>query len=376
MYYDVVVAGGSIAGLLCAREIACKHSVLVLEEDSEIGTPEHCGGLVSSAGLADLGVIPVGMTLNHRIKSARIFAPDKTSITIPSERQNVLEVNRRELDKQIANQAQKNGADIKIMTSFQKTTPDGVRAGNSDIRCKIFVDARGTQSLAQKDSSGMLQSGQYEVYADWIKKAEVQVHLDQEKFPGFFAWVIPTGNRRGKVGVAARGINPARTLEKFLEEKDHTVIRKLYAPIWVGGPVRQFLDGKTVTVGDAAGQAKPTTAGGIYSSGMGGLLAGRAVSRFLLTGNHSDLEQYQKKWQKRFGSEFERQLLARKILEGLDNDTVNRLFRSVSPGTLREISDKDDFDFHAVTIARLLGAKLTAKAAKELVGYKLKKALK
>ncbi len=40
--YDVVIAGGSIAGLFCAREIASReHSVLVLEEDFEIGTPEH-----------------------------------------------------------------------------------------------------------------------------------------------------------------------------------------------------------------------------------------------------------------------------------------------------------------------------------------------
>ncbi len=48
MDYDVVVAGGSVAGLLCAREIAShNHKVLVIEEDSEIGTPEHCGGVVS-----------------------------------------------------------------------------------------------------------------------------------------------------------------------------------------------------------------------------------------------------------------------------------------------------------------------------------------
>ena len=41
MYYDVIVAGGSIAGLLTAREISYKgFSVLVIEEDYEIGTPE------------------------------------------------------------------------------------------------------------------------------------------------------------------------------------------------------------------------------------------------------------------------------------------------------------------------------------------------
>ena len=44
MDYEVIIAGGSVSGLLCAREIAqLGHSVLVIEEDYEIGTPEHCG---------------------------------------------------------------------------------------------------------------------------------------------------------------------------------------------------------------------------------------------------------------------------------------------------------------------------------------------
>ena len=55
--YDVVIAGGSIAGLLTAREIASSgFSVLVVEEGFEVGTPEHCGGLVSQKALSELGV--------------------------------------------------------------------------------------------------------------------------------------------------------------------------------------------------------------------------------------------------------------------------------------------------------------------------------
>jgi flavin-dependent dehydrogenase len=68
VYYDVVVAGGSVAGLLCAREIASSgNSILVIEEDYEIGTPEHCGGLVSTKGLKELGIIPFSKTLDHLI---------------------------------------------------------------------------------------------------------------------------------------------------------------------------------------------------------------------------------------------------------------------------------------------------------------------
>ena len=50
--YDVVVAGGSIAGLCCAREAALGGcSVLVIEDDAEVGTPDHCGGMVSVSAL-------------------------------------------------------------------------------------------------------------------------------------------------------------------------------------------------------------------------------------------------------------------------------------------------------------------------------------
>ena len=72
------------------------------------------------------------------------------------------------------------------------------------------------------------------------------------------------------------------------------------------------MDGKTVIVGDAAGQAKPTTSGGIYTSGMGGILAGKAISKFLKSSNPQDLEEYQKQWTKQFGDEFEKTIVGKK----------------------------------------------------------------
>jgi len=87
VYFDVVVAGGSVAGLLCAREIASSgNSILVIEEDYEIGTPEHCGGLVSTKGLEELGIIPFSKTFDHLIESAKIYAPNGNSFTINSKK--------------------------------------------------------------------------------------------------------------------------------------------------------------------------------------------------------------------------------------------------------------------------------------------------
>ncbi|MEK6866855.1 MAG: NAD(P)/FAD-dependent oxidoreductase [Thermoproteota archaeon] len=377
MYFDVVIAGGSVAGLICAREIASNnHSVLVIEEDYEIGTPEHCGGLVSTAGLEELGIVPFRKTFDHLIESAEIHAPNGNSFSINSKKQKVAEISRRELDKQIAHQAQKNGATIKVRTSFQESTDKGVRTSEGEVECKIFVDARGVSSLIHKDRTGILSSAQYEIYADWIKKGKVEVFFDQEKYPGFFAWIIPSDEGKGKVGVAGKGINVVEAIEKFLQTMGkYSTIRKIYAPIWIKGPIDKFIDGKIVTIGDAAGQAKPTTAGGIYSSGMGGLYAGQAISKFLESKDKSDLEEYQKRWTEKFGKEFERQLFARKILERLDNNTINKLFESVTPEITKEISEKEDFDFHTGSIVKLLGIKGSLKTAQAIIGGEFKKLL-
>jgi len=378
VYFDTVVAGGSVAGLLCAREIASKgNSVLVIEEDYEIGTPEHCGGLVSTKGLEKLGIIPFGKTFDHIIDSAVIYAPNGNSFTINSKKQKVAEISRRELDKQIAHQAQKNGAVIRVKTSFQKLTEEGVRTSEGEIKCKIFVDARGISSLIHKDREGILSTAQYEIYANWIKKGKVEVFFDQEKYPGFFAWVIPSGEGKGKVGVAGKGIKVAEVLEEFLKKKgDYSTIRKIFAPIWIKGPIKKFVESKTVIVGDAAGQAKPTTSGGIFTSGMGGIFAGKAISKFLKSNKNSDLEEYQKLWTSQFGEEFEKQLLARKILERIDNKTINKLFEFITPEIVKEISEKDDFDFHAGSIVKLLGVKGSVKTAQAIIGSEIKKLLR
>lgn len=376
MKYDVVVAGGSVAGLLCAREIAARHSVLVIEDDYEIGTPEHCGGLVSADGLSRLGIIPHGGTLGHMVESASIYSPDGSHFAIDAKRQRVLQLDRRQLDKQIAHQAQKKGATIMVRTSLLGTTHNTVRTDKGEIQCRILVDARGISSLIQKDRTGILHSAQYEIYADWIRKGTVEIYLDQQRFPGFFAWIIPSADGKGRVGLAGRGINAANALDKFLETRNgYSVIRKIYAPIWIKGPIGRFVTGNTVIVGDAAGQAKPTTAGGIYSSGMGGLLAGRAISRFLSGSGESGLAAYQKEWMKIFGREFERQSMARRVLERIDNTAINRLCKSVTPDIAKRLSGEDDFDFHAGTIVRLLGAGGTAKALGGLVQGELRRIL-
>jgi flavin-dependent dehydrogenase len=282
-------------------------------------------------------------------------------------------VNRRELDKQAAYQAQQSGAEIMVNTSFKEKTKNVVRTSIGDINCKMLVDCRGVGALINNDRDGVLLSAQYEVYADWIVDGIVQVYFDQIKYPGFFAWVIPSGTGIGKIGVAGRDINASGTIEKFLKSMgSYSTIRKIFAPIWIKGPIKEFVSEDIVIAGDAAGQSKPTTAGGIYSCGIGGIMAGQAVAKYLETHRLFHLQQYKKSWNNKFGREFEKQRLARKILERVDNKTIDKLFDTITPKIIAEISDKDDFDFHAVSIVKLLGIRKSLSTAQNIMSGEIR----
>ena len=375
--YDVVIAGGSISGLLTAREVAKKgHSVLVLEEGFEIGTPDHCGGLVSKTALNDLEINPSEKIYDCAINDASIFSPSGKMLEINSKNQQIISVDRRQLDKQAAYQAQKYGAKIIVNSSYKKKTKEGVSTSIGDIDCQILVDCRGVGALVNNNRNGILLSAQYEVYADWIVNGHVEVYFDQIKYPGFFAWIIPSGNGIGKVGVAGKDINTSKTIEEFLKQKGkYSTIRKIFSPIWINGPIKNFVSKDVVTVGDAAGQSKPTTAGGIYSCGMGGIMAGNAIAKYLETNDDFQLVQYQESWYSKFGKEFEKQQLARKVLQKIDNKTVDKIFDMITPEILSEISSKDDFDFHTASIIKLLGVRKSLVAAQNLVGSEIKRLL-
>lgn len=378
--YDVLVAGGSVAGLLTARELASRGiSVVVVEEHHEIGTPEHCGGMVSAQGLNKLGIMPDSNVFQNFVTKTIITSPS-SRVELNSEHQNVVVIDRRALDKQIAHQAQRAGAAIRTGCIFKSIDSDGAerfiaKTTDGDISCLYFVDARGIASLASSGRENFLPSAQFEIYASWIKDDIVQVTFDSDLYPGFFAWIIPTGQGIGKVGVAGRGINVSTALKHFVESRGerYSTIRKIFAPIWIGGAIDSFVTGKTILVGDAAGQTKPSTAGGIYSCGIAGILAGRAIAETIKLNEDSALKVYEQEWRNLFQNEFRKMTMARKVLERLDNKALDEIINSLTEHKLREIIESTDFDYHSNVLSLLLGSGVGVKLTRALLGNEFRK---
>jgi len=378
-YYDVLIAGGSVAGLTTARECSSNgNSTIVIEEDHEIGTPEHCGGMVSLSGLQKLGLMLDSNNFQNAVPIARIRSKS-ASFEMSAEKQNVIVVDRRGLDKQIAKQAEDAGAQIRTRCTFKsiakKESKYTIKTSDGEIECKYFVDAKGLGSLKDASQNGILASAQFEVYAKWIEGKTVEILFDSDKYPGFFMWIIPMGDGRGKIGVAGKGINTSVALHEFIRSKGekYSIIRKIFAPIWIGGPKSQFVFDRTLIVGDAAGQTKPTTAGGIFSCGMGGVLAGQAISNAIEKNDDTLLYEYEKSWKSMFQKEFQSMLLARKVLERLDNKAIDAIFSSLSKKAITDVSNFSDFDFHSSALSLFLKTKIATNLTKILIGNEFRR---
>ncbi len=355
--YDVVVAGGSIAGLTFAAEAAKRGiKVLVAEEHMEIGEPEKCDGLVSLRGLRRYGYAPDKGVVQNRIASGVVHFPSGIEVAVNATALEVVVLDRSEYDKQVAQKAESWGASLKLGSRAGEIRESAggvsVKVGGEAVEASYYIDATGPASSPR---SGIIPAAKYEIEADWIRERSAEVFLDSEKYPGFFAWVIPCGSRLAKVGAAGRGINAFAVLDALLADKPHRVLRKVAAPIYVGGPSRTFAKGRRIFVGESSGQVKATTAGGIMTSIAGAVIAARWVSDAVQLGDPSLVSRYQTDWESRFLKEMKKMLRLRRVFENLTNRDLDSLVSAISAPKLLSRLSKSDFDFHASGLLGALG---------------------
>ena len=377
--YDVVVGGGSVAGLAFAAEASKRGlGVLVLEEDKEIGEPEKCDGLVSLQELRRYAM-PEKSCVQSRVAKGVVFSPSGRKASLDASRFDVVVIDRSAFDKQLCRNAENWGVEVRLgtrVTGVQERA-DGVKvsAGADAYDCSYYVDATGPTGVMKFNRQGLVPTAKYEVEGDWINDGVVEVYTDQEKYPGFFAWVIPRGPGIAKVGAAGFGINAVKALEEFLESRKSKIMTKVACTIYVGGPIDQFVSGRTVYVGESAGQVKPTTAGGIPSSVAGGVIAARWVSDSILLKDPSLVARYQPDWSARYGKEYRLMTRLRHIYENLSNRDLDKLVATLERPKVASKLASGSFDFHASAALSALGVKGLLQLAGVLVSSEAKQAV-
>ena len=367
----MVTVGAGVAGCEAALEASKKNArVLVLEEHPQVGLPSHCSGVVSLKGLDLLGLEAHSSFSQKLIHGARFFPPHGESIEVRKKGPVALILNRMKLDQFLAKQAVAAGAELRAKTrasKFERTTDgDLLTLGDgSKVHTKIVIDASGAGSrlpeqagLQSPDWAQILPGLQYEL-VDMKEQGDlVELFFGSKRAPGFFAWSIPTGKNSARVGLASKKGNVKRFLDDLVKEQwpKASVDATKSGSVLVAGPISRCWSTGFIVVGDAAGQVKQTTGGGIVIGGYCGKLAGiAAASASVHNGEESEgfLRNYDSQWREKFGSDLRKMGLARKLFASLSDETLDRLF-TVLRDNVGEIEEEGDMDFQGKIITRML----------------------
>jgi len=121
-----------------------------------------------------------------------------------------------------------------------------------------------------------------------------------------------------------------------------------------------------MVVGDAAGQAKPTTGGGVYYGLLCADIAANTLKMALKADDLSakSLSRYERGWKKKIGRELRVGYWSRKLYERLTDRQVDRIFDIMkSSGIDRALLEAKElsFDWHSDILLRLLGYRAVVK---------------
>jgi digeranylgeranylglycerophospholipid reductase len=383
--YDVIVIGGGPVGSYVAFKLAeMGHGVAVLERHKQPGEQVCCTGIISQKCITAFAIDE--NVILRQANSAKLFSPSGTLIRLWREQTQAGIVDRAALDMAIAGRAQDKGAEYlpnsltsDIQVGDDRVRVEAVRQGkklNLEARAAVVATGSGSklvERLGLGKVGDFVTGAQAEVETDGID--EVEVYLGQETAPGFFAWLVPTSPPKALAGLLSRH-SPQLYLKRLMSslQAQGKIARDNAEPCYRGIPLKPLprtYGERLLVVGDAAGQVKPTTGGGIYYGLLCAHIAADTLHHALKDDNLSakTLANYQRRWRKKLGRELEISYYARKLYERLSDKQVERMFNLIkSHGIDQALLQAEDlaFDWHGEAVIRLMGHKIVANALRAM----------
>ncbi len=372
--YDAIVVGAGPAGSATARDIAARgFRTLLVEEHEAIGEPLHCAGLVSPRTLELAGVTD-GLVINE-LRGGFVNSPLGIRLPLGGERPHAVAIHRQRLDQLLAAAAQEAGAELwtgaRLVALERQLGMLGVRLSRRGrprvLRTRLLIGADGAQSrvarwlgLRPRYEERILGLGA-EAKLATERLDFLEIFVGNSIAPGFFAWVIPLGEGRARIGIATNdGKRPIHYLRSLVEGFPRVFAGAQFGRLY-GGVIplkrrqRMYCD-NAMLVGDAGGQVKPTSGGGIYTGLVGAKHCAQAAVRALAEDDLStaSLARYEKAWAREMGRELARGWDLRRIFLALDDRELDGLISVFRSQRLRRLADKDgDIDFPSRLFSRL-----------------------
>ena len=367
---DVAIIGAGPAGSMAAKYAARSGArVILLEEHSNVGWPVECAGLLGSKAMQE-SELAKGVIVSQGIKGAAVYSPGGFRLDFKAKSCKAWVVDRRLFDRALALDALQEGAELRLRSSVRRVRREEggcalALADGEEIQAKVVISAEGVRARLARQAGiapqQMILSGaQVEAPFAVEDPEKVEVHLGEA--PGLFAWVIPCGEDQARIGLCTRERGCDR-LRAFLQ-KD--LIRKRLmgsaASLTVGGlplgpPASTVADG-FIAVGDAAGQVKPTSGGGIYPGLVAAKIAGSVAAAAALEGDCSKkrLGEYDRRWRAALGRELKIGMRIHQLQTRMSPAELDEVicYLGKKPRLLRTIEEHGDIDRPSHLMAKML----------------------
>jgi geranylgeranyl reductase family protein len=391
----VLIVGAGPAGSTAARTCASLGlRTILLEEHPEVGCPTHCTGKLSLHGFERFD-IPASL-IQTTLRAAGLYAPDGTVARVRRAVADSHVVDRDPFDRFLAQRAADAGADIITgarARTVERVTAEGDRrllrvrverrADPLVITTPLVIDAEGATPILPPQLNisprrTLVHGLQYELEGVEVDAEDApDLYFGRDVAPGFFAWLMPIGSGRGRLGVAVDPRLTSRPPVFYLEQLMGThpvvaprmgrarVIRKLAGRIPILGLRRPTYTDGMMVIGDAAGQVKATSGGGIYFSMLAGEIAGQAAARYLggdAAQARGALADYERRWQAAFGREVRFTTIVRQTLNRLSDRHTNAVIRALATdeGLRRAVEEHGDTQYQSRLFRPVLAAAVRA----------------
>jgi geranylgeranyl reductase family protein len=325
---DILIVGAGPAGSSAAL-YAAKYGAKVLMIDKKIfiGEPVQCAEFIPKLILNEINVSHDSIV--QGTKGMRTYLPNGENIEscLPG-----YIINRSIFDKELANNAEDNGAEVRNNTICYSKRGKKIyikENGKKEIIIpKVIIGADGPKSTVGKWINS--------VNRDFIMGIQhsvplvspldfTEVYFNQDYFGGY-GWLFPKDNS-ANVGIGIRSClknktskSPDIILKKFIKtlEKNGKIKNSPFLTtmglIPVGGPLNTVKN-NIMLVGDAAGQTHPITGGGISQAIICGKIAGKIAAQAVQKEDVDMLNEYENEWREIFGKLLERAKVKREFLE-------------------------------------------------------------